>query len=336
MKPVRGRLATVAATCVVLAVGACSSAGGARNERSLPAATDPLAGWSLFDSHNTPAAAEAQRLRRAGRAREAALLDLIAREPIATWLTRESTQPRRQVSRLTRSADRLGEVPVIVLYDVPGQGCAAGARGRGARSERRYLRWVSEVSAGIGGRRAIVILEPDAVPFAVTGCPIELQTLAAAVHILTARPGARVYVDAGNSSWIQSLHVLAEALIRAGVRSAAGFSLNVSNFQTDASSVAYGERLSALLGGAHFVVDTSRNGNGPDRNQADAPLWCNPPGRALGRVPTTSTAVVDLDAYLWIKPPGESDEACRPGEPAAGVWWRSYALELAENSLRLR
>jgi endoglucanase len=85
-------------------------------------------------------------------------------------------------------------------------------------------------------------------------------------------------------------------------------------------------RLAGALGGKHFIIDTSRNGNGPLSG-----AWCNPPGRALGTPPTTGTGEPIVDAFLWIKRPGESDGTCEGG-PAAGRWWPEYALELARNA----
>ena len=80
-------------------------------------------------------------------------------------------------------------------------------------------------------------------------------------------------------------------------------------------------QLSAMLGGAHFTIDTSRNGDGPlPGNREEA--WCNPPGRALGVPPTDDTGDERIDAYLWIKRPGDSDGTCRGG-PAAGARWGS-------------
>src|SRR6185503_5483480 len=104
-----------------------------------------------------------------------------------------------------------------------------------------------------------------------------------------------------------------------------------SNFRTTSDSIGYGTRLSALTGGAHFVVDTSRNGAGPlpTGSGYPGPSWCNPPGRALGTAPTLSTGVPLVDGYLWIKYPGESDGSCGLGDPAAGTFWLDYALGLA-------
>src|SRR5256885_3736931 len=54
------------------------------------------------------------------------------------------------------------------------------------------------------------------------------------------------------------------------------------------SDLGYGEAISGLTNGSHYVIDTSRNGAGP---APDSPLdWCNPSGRALGAPPTTATA----------------------------------------------
>lgn len=96
----------------------------------------------------------------------------------------------------------------------------------------------------------------------------------------------------------------------------------------------------------HFVVDTSRNGQGPwvapVGKYVDAETWCNPPGRGLGVRPTTSTGNDLADAFLWIKVPGESDGQCYRGtggptdperdmvDPAAGQWFVEQARELIE------
>jgi endoglucanase len=101
----------------------------------------------------------------------------------------------------------------------------------------------------------------------------------------------------------------------------------------------------ATVGTTHFVIDTSRNGQGP-WTMADAPGdiqdWCNPPNRGLGLRPTTDTGIELLDAYLWIKIPGESDGECNRWveggpdpvrgyeNPGAGEWFDEQALELIE------
>ncbi len=148
--------------------------------------------------------------------------------------------------------------------------------------------------------------------------------------MLTADRSAHVYLDAGNVGYIRNLPALAAALRAAGIMRAAGFALNVSNFYSTEDSTAYGLNLSKQLGGAHFVIDTSRNGNGPYVGEAGnrQPVWCNPPGRHVGPTPTTTTGTNYVDCYLWVKIPGTSDGTCRGGPPA-GAWWPDYALRLA-------
>jgi endoglucanase len=58
--------------------------------------------------------------------------------------------------------------------------------------------------------------------------------------------------------------------------------LNVSNFHTTEENIGYGTEISIKLGGAPFVIDTSRNGNGPPKGDAgDGPSFCNPPGAGV-------------------------------------------------------
>ncbi|MEV0600498.1 glycoside hydrolase family 6 protein [Streptomyces sp. NPDC050315] len=283
---------------------------------------------------DTPGARKARVLTERGREPEATLLRRIADQPVAVWLTEENPAPR--VARITRQAAADSQVPVFVAYNIPQRDCGHYSAG-GAGSDRAYREWVARLAQGLGNRKAVVVLEPDAVPHTVAGCrdrsrDDRLALLNEAVRTLKARPGASVYVDAGNASWIKDTDALAKTLTSAGVTRADGFALNVSNFQTTKATEEYGDKLSKALGGVHYIIDTSRNGNGPPPDTQDeetgAEHWCNPPDRALGTPPTTRTGHPLVDAYLWIKRPGESDGTCRGGPPA-GQWWTDYALRLA-------
>ena len=69
--------------------------------------------------------------------------------------------------------------------------------------------------------------------------------------------------------------------------------------------------LSVLLGGRKFVIDISRNGEGPPPGSPTGTnSWCNPQQQSLGSPPTTATSRLGLAALLWIKDPGESDGRC--------------------------
>ncbi|WP_380172161.1 glycoside hydrolase family 6 protein [Kineococcus sp. DHX-1] len=323
---VRGPLRRAGVLGVVGGLLAALTVGGGAVGESVPRlGLHPL--WSDPDSL---AHAQLTAYETSGRTDLADALRPLAQAPTATWFTGDA--PRERARALTTAAAAAGELPVLVAYDVPGRDCGSFSAG-GAADDDAYLAWVGELAAGIGDRPSVVVLEPDAVAFAVTGCSgvdrrERLGLLRRAVEVLAALPATHVYVDAGHAGWVQDLPALATALRAAGVDEAAGFALNVSNFQPTDVTVAYGRKLSRLLGGAHLVVDTSRNGAGAPVATGRDEDWCNPPGRRIGRLPSTLTGEDVVDAWLWVKRPGESDGSCRPGEPAAGEWFEGYALAL--------
>src|ERR1700677_2356352 len=263
-----------------------ASAGAMHIKRSAGSShgSDPLRGWKLFSSPNTPAAADVASFRAQQLTHDTELMERISRQQTTAWLTDDANDVLREVTGLKGDAEKQGAAAVIVAYDIPGRGCTEDV----GASEHEYLRWIREIAAGIGTRHTIVILEPDAIPFAISGCAINVKLMGSAVKELVRAAGARVYIDAGNPSWVTPVERLVAPLREADISQAAGFSLNVANFQTNAANITYGHELSRLLGGAHFVIDTGRNGNGPDTNPADAPTYCIPPGRALGSPPTTN------------------------------------------------
>ena len=107
----------------------------------------------------------------------------------------------------------------------------------------------------------------------------------------------------------------------------------VGDFSTWGLTTAwYAQNMGNAVATTHFVIDTSRNGDGPNNmssfanppfNQPASVIsklvsgnWCNPPASGLGLKPTASTGVPLLDAYLWVKTPGQSDGQC---DAAGGV-----------------
>jgi endoglucanase len=153
-----------------------------------------------------------------------------------------------------------------------------------------------------------------------------------AIGKLAALPATTIYLDAGHSAWVPAPE-MARRLRAAGIERIRGFALNVSNYRATEELLAYGREISHRVGGKRFIIDTSRNGNGPPAGlePSDAGNWCNPDGRALGAPPTTETGDPLCDAFFWIKAPGESDGTCNRG-PSAGAWWPQRALELARNA----
>ena len=283
-----------------------------------------FSGAKLYVDPASQAKRQAEAWRRS-RPADAALMDKIAEQPIAQWLGGWNLDIGSDVSDAVSRITGARALPVFVAYNIPGRDCGQYSAG-GANGSDAYRRWIRAFANGLGGRRAVVILEPDAL--AGMGClspalqQERMNLIHDAVRVLKAK-GAAVYIDAGHARWIDAA-TMADRLTRAGIAEANGFSLNISNFLGTSVNVAYGTEVSKRVGGKHFIIDTSRNW----QNASSAGNWCNPTGQRLGPTPTTHTGNPLVDAYLWVKTPGESDGTCGGG-PAAGRWWAEYALGLA-------
>ncbi|WP_327304489.1 glycoside hydrolase family 6 protein [Streptomyces sp. NBC_01298] len=333
----RSRPATLLTAALALtAAAACSPAPTAQPESAPPhhpagvGLVDDSPFWvdPQSDAARQVAAWEAQ-----GRNSDAQVLRRIADRPMALW--GPAGDPGPEIRRAGASARAAGRTLVLVAYNIPYRDCGQHSAG-GARDAAAYRSWIGAFADNIADTKALVVLEPDAVPHLVDGCTQaghrdeRLRLLSEAVDRLKRNKNTKVYLDAGNPAWIPDQRKLVDPLYKAGLDRADGFALNVSNFQPSAAGREYGAALSQATKGKHFVIDTSRNGDGPLRGDRDQ-AWCNPPGRALGTPPTDGTGDPLVDAYLWIKRPGESDGTCRGGPPA-GKWWPDYALGLARRA----
>ena len=332
---------SVRATVLAAVAGTAVACGGADTPETPAPESSRLAGEELWLNPEGHGPAAVQQAVAEGQTADAEALAPLAEQPTATWIAIPDN-PYPAVEEISRAAAAEDELPVLVAYNVPGRDCGSYSAG-GAAGVDAYLSWVGSFAAALGDRPAVVVLEPDAVPQALAGCEgvdpaARYQLLAQAVEILDRQPETRIYLDAGNASWVDDLPALAEALRRSGVHRADGFALNVSNYETTEASADYGLELSRELEEgapegtptAHFLVDTSRNGAGPPEDAAGGEgRWCNPPDREVGAPPTTSPDLERVDALLWVKQPGDSDGTCAGGPPA-GQWWPQMALELVD------
>ncbi|GAA4201703.1 glycoside hydrolase family 6 protein [Streptosporangium oxazolinicum] len=331
------RYGLAAALALALATAACTGdpAPSTGSGSAAPGNTAPGDASGFYVDPDGAAAQEVRKLEGEGRTEEAGLIRKIADRPNAIWIGDQD--PKDRVAGITTKARQEGRIPVLVAYHIPNRDCGQFSAG-GAAGAQEYRSWIGRFAEGIGDRPALVVVEPDALAHILDNCTQggqageRLDLLRNAVETLKRQPNAKVYVDAGNAGWIKDPGEWAEPMRRAGVPQADGFAFNVSNFFTVEESVAVAGRLSDAVGGAHYVLDTSRNGNGPVRDAQGDDAWCNPKGRALGTEPTTETGHERVDAFLWIKRPGESDGECHRGEPRAGDWFPEYALELARNA----
>jgi len=267
---------------------------------------------------------------------DAAKMNRLAETPMAKWFGGWSGDVRVAANNYVSAATNAGQIPTLIAYNIPQRDCGSYSAG-GLSNASAYKSWIDDLAVGIGQRKAIVIIEPDAL--AGMDCLNEadqqtrLDLISYAVQAVRNQSQAAIYIDAGHATW-HSADVMANRLKAANISSASGFSLNISNFQSTSASTSYGASISSRVGNKHFVIDTSRNGNGPATGDM---AWCNPDGRSFGDTPTLQTGSAGVDAYLWLKSPGESDGTCGSSQngvapPPAGSWWPQYVLMLANNS----
>ena len=234
----------------------------------------------------------------------------IANQPAAKWFGGWSGDIGTAVSSYVGAAAGANKIPILVAYNIPARDCGQYSSG-GANSLAGYRDWIRAFAAGIGNRDAIVVMEPDGLPqldcLDAAGKEGRVQLYQYAVtQFKSAAPAAKLYLDIGNSTWL-SPQEAATRLANAGIANARGFSLNVSNYRTDAEANAYGVAVSNALQQQRgytkpFIVDTSRNGAGPKGTE-----WCDPSGRKIGVPSRINGAGSQPEMTLWIKAPGEAD-----------------------------
>lgn len=254
----------------------------------------------------------------------------IFKHPSAFWFGDNPKKPKQHMEKsIRRLLNRAKpQLPIMVMYNIPNRDVGQHSKG-GASSRERYLDFVERFARGIGNDSPIVIYEPDALPHSTLLSEEEqewrLELMKESLEHLTNNCNGIFYIDVGHSSWLRPEEVtgLLDKVSNPKVR---GFSVNVCNYRTTEESIRWGRKICKWREDDYFIVDTSRNGQGPLDVE-----WCNPPGRGLGEVPTTKTKHKRCDAYLWVKIPGESDGGCNGG-PKAGMFWGEQAEELVRNA----
>ncbi|HEY5317181.1 MAG TPA: glycoside hydrolase family 6 protein, partial [Solirubrobacteraceae bacterium] len=304
-----------------------------------PPAGNPLGGAKFFADYFQSLPGRTALAWSAGYPSQAAKVEVIAREPnterFGAW---NGLDPASGVSKyLDRAAsEEPGTVPLLSTYRVVDGHC--GHYSDPLAEQIAYQDWITGLAQGIGTHPAVLFLEMDSL--ITTGClspagvTVRMNELRHAINVLSNDPHLVVYLDAGAADALPARRA-ASLLRRAGIAKIQGFFLNSTHFDWTKREIAYGEKISRLIGGKHFVINTAENGQGPLRPRNPAKegneVLCDPPGRGLGPLPTAHTGYRNVDAFAWIANPGVSGGACEPGAPPSGVFWPELALQLVRH-----
>jgi endoglucanase len=308
-----------------------------------PPVSDPLLGARPFVDPESLIADQVHAWRHS-HPRAAGMLKVIADEPFVQRFGHGISNPSVPVSQyLERSqVEQPGTIPELSTYWLVDANIIHPQCHHYSDSparQKRFHNWVENLAKGIGDNRAILFFEVDSL--ITVGClshhglEVRLAELRDALSILSRVPRLVVYLDAGAADAAPA-GTMARLLREAGVSQIQGFFLNATHFDWTLNEIRYGDEISRMTGGKHFVVSTSENGRGPlvphDRKVNGNEVLCNPAGRGLGPKPTFDTGYRNVDAFAWIGNPGKSGGSCRPGAPPVGYFWWSFAIQLVRNA----
>jgi endoglucanase len=311
-----------------------------------PASPNPLVGTKFFVDRMEPAYMQWARWKRQGQASEADTIWRLAGQPRFRWMGR-FTRPRMQ-KKVRGFFDRVqcdqpGSVPMIAVMRHQGKACSGGYLAGGLAEDRRTMKWYDDFAEAVGDERVVIAFEPDSL--GTIDCLARhrrddrIRMLRYGVDVLSRLPNATVYLEAGASDW-EAASRTANQLRAIGVGKVRGFMLNVTHHDWTRANVQHGIEISRLVGGKHFIINTSYNGRGPlhykkwiNRSKhmwRRINVWCHPGLRGLGPAPTTATSHPLVDAYMYINRPGYSAGACNGGPLPIGTWWAERGLMYAE------
>ena len=326
------------AAALILSLSILGAQGAAASGGQNPGANapNPLVGQTWWDQNTewNDTWNGYRSLKRRGRDGDAAKVLLLAETPQFKWF---GMWEQPVVGKLQGMFEQAGDsVPLLAVFGDEHAGCGSpGTNTSGGLAQNaRYKRWIDQVARGIGDNEVVIAFEPDSLGLIECLQPSlrapRLRTLGYGVKALSKLPNATVYVEAGAPDW-QDVPTMARKLRALGVSRVRGFMLNATHHVTTAKNLRYGAKLSRAVGGKHFIVNTSHNGNGP-LYRGGHTIWCNPPNAASGELQTTNTGHPKADAYLWVERPGYSNGACNGGPSRVGAWWEERAIQMVERA----
>jgi hypothetical protein len=232
------------------------------------------------------------------------------------------TQVQNYLCRMRRIDP--GATAVLTTYFIRHNGCGSGWH-------PNFVAEVNGLKAAVGRFSALIFVEEDGIDTICWRSQAAVRGRAALLKYeidqLSQLPHALLYVEGGTSD-ANSAASSARVLNASDAHKIRGFFLNDTHFNWTAKEIRFGNAVSRMTGGLHFVVDTRANGQGPIRNpdpvhQGNEEL-CNPPHRGLGPIPGASNGRAygmyspHLDGFVWVTTPGTSSGSSCRGR--AGHW----------------
>ncbi|MDO8213188.1 glycoside hydrolase family 6 protein [Conexibacter sp. CPCC 206217] len=306
-----------------------------------PTGDNPLEGARFYSNPSQTIAGTYARQIRGKNPTAAKALQVIADQPEAKRFGSFNAQPGYVVSKYLAEAfhSNPGEVPLLGTYRFHHHTC--GGYSDSPAEAAAYKKWYRKFAQGIGNNRVVVFYEIDALITAKClsgqGLKTRIDEMRSAIDTLSRVPHAVVYVDAGASD-ARPPQNMAKLLRAVGVDKIQGFFTNATHQNKTIREIKYANKISAGIGGKHYVINTATNGKGALRPRSRVKfgnsIRCNAPDRGLGPKPTSDVPArfAKLDGVFWIGNPGRSAGGCGKTDAATGTFVLDYALDLIKNA----
>jgi len=232
-----------------------------------------------------------------------------------------------------------GSVPIITLYFMHPVLSGSATTAQINAYMPLFKQRVDAAVSATGDHPVVYLLEIDAIGasagYVKAGSIKAWETmLKYEVDQVATLPHAVAYVEGGYSD-ANTPSYAAKILNAVDISKIRGFFTNDTHLNWTSKEMKYGDAISKLTHGAHFIINTAQNGHGPKLNPHPTTQGiednCNPPGRGLGPQPTTMTGDPNVDAFLWTHIPGNSAGSCNGGPPS-GLFWPARAIQLAADA----
>ena len=251
------------------------------------------------------------------------------------------TQVQNYLCRMQRT-DPAAAAEMTTYFIPHGGGCSGG-------NNPNFDAEVNAFKDAVGNFPALIFVEEDAIDTICWRSPAAIAQREALlkyeIDTLSQLPHALLYVEGGTSD-ANSPAEAARVLNASDASKIRGFFTNDTHFNWAYKEIQYANKVSALTGGLHFVVDTRGDGNGPLLNPHPVTQGieqlCNPPGRGLGPKPGASNGrsygmySPHLDGFVWVTTPGESASPTCPGRSthyaASGIFDPGIAIGYASRA----
>jgi endoglucanase len=229
-----------------------------------------------------------------------------------------------------------GSIPIVETFFIYPNGQYCPTLAQLLANQSTFMRQIDELAAATGRHPTVYLLELDSIGASAClhGAALALweHDLAYEINAISALPHVVAYTEAGYSD-ANSARYTAKVLNAIGVNKIRGFFTNDTHINWTSNEMAWGMKVSKLTHGARFIVNTAQNGKGPLLNPHPVTQGienlCNPPGRGLGPMDTTTTGFAKVDGYIWTHVPGRSSGSCNGGPPP-GDFWLARAISLAQ------